>query len=166
MGTWIIGASLPFLAACGGIVRDDGPGGGSAANANLAAVTYNGVREHPGCIQPPCCNGGSKNTNIEITSKCKYIVRALWICGCYDQTDLDAALRACVAGYAAFPAVGRGVPGDCSGMNCSSIETCESLYDEDLVHFNMPPFAATCDRSHERNITREVYANCVALPGL
>ncbi len=124
-----------------------------AGGRRSAPLTYDGLDEHPGCIEPPCCNGGSSDTNIEVTSKCKYLVRAYWLCGCYRDADRDEALRACVAGYVSLGE-------QCSGMNCGSIENCSSLYDDDLSRFYMPPFAPGCDRSERHEIMLQVYQGC------
>ena len=167
-------AAFAVMSGCGGDVENIRLGGdddaeedsGTAAPADAGTtphptpkppLTYYGVDEHPGCLEPPCCNGGSPDTNIEVTSKCKYTVRALWLCGCYAglEIELDQALRACVDYYVAQGQL-------CPGMNCESITTCESLryVTEELRGAGMPAYAPSCDFSPVREIMSEVYADC------
>src|SRR5688572_26136243 len=102
-------AAFVAVSGCGGDVESIRLGGaptdaGTTPSSTLKPPpTYYGVNEHPGCLEPPCCNGGSPDTNIEVTSKCKYLVHAFWLCGCYAglEIELDQALRACVAYYVA-----------------------------------------------------------------
>lgn len=142
--------AIPYAGAGGAPASVPHAGAGSASAS--MGPTYNGISEHPGCDVHPCCLGGSSDTRMELPSKCKYLVKALFLCGCYEPTDLDDAVRGCIDAYTKQ---GEG----CSGMNCGSLEACSSarIYFAEIA-VSMPPVAVACDRS-DRRIMEAVYAN-------